>query len=106
MLKSEIISIDYVKSKRNLADLMTKHLGRNMILETLRGMRLKPIANKQVIVTQPLWLEIPWIRFIWVKASHLLVMITLNWFQINYVHSYGVREIARGFIIERLNFVN
>jgi len=80
LLKSGTISIDYVKSKRNLADPLTKPLGRNMILETLRGMRLKPLAHKQVMVTQPLWLEIPWIRFIWVKTSHLLVLIALNWF--------------------------
>jgi len=54
LLKSEIISIDYVKSERNLADPLTKPLGRNMILETSKGMRLKSIANKQVMVTQPL----------------------------------------------------
>jgi len=35
-----------------------------MILETLRVMRLKPLGNKQVMVTQPLWLEILWIRLI------------------------------------------
>jgi len=69
-----------VKSKRNLADPLTKPLGRNMILETSMGMGLKPLANKQVIVTQPLWLEISWIRFILVKISHLLVLIALNWF--------------------------
>jgi len=51
-----------------------------MILETSRGMRLKSLTNKQVMVTQPLWLEIPWIRFIWIKTSHLLVLIALNWF--------------------------
>jgi len=44
------------------------------------GMRLKPIVNKQMIVTLLWWLKIPWIRFIWVKTSHLLVMIALNWF--------------------------
>jgi len=43
-------------------------------------MRLKRVANKQVMVTKHLWLEIPWIRFIWVKTSHLLVLIGLNWF--------------------------
>ena len=42
LLKSGIISIDYVRSKQNLADPLTKPLGRNMILETSRGMRLKP----------------------------------------------------------------
>jgi len=75
LLKSGIISIDYVRLKQNLADPLIKPLGRNMILETSRGMRLKPLENKQVMATQPLWLEIPWIRFIWVKTSHLLVLI-------------------------------
>jgi len=54
LLKSGTISIDYVKLEWNLADPLTKPLGRNMILETSRGMRFKPLANKQVIVTQPL----------------------------------------------------
>ena len=43
MLKNEIISIDYVKSEVNLADPLTKPLGRKLILETSSGMRLKPI---------------------------------------------------------------
>ena len=54
LLKSGTISIDYVKSERNLADPLTKPLGRKMILETSRGMGLKPLANKQVMETQPL----------------------------------------------------
>jgi len=54
VLKSEIISINYLRSEQNLADPLTKPLGRNMILETSRGMRLKPLANKQVMTTQPL----------------------------------------------------
>ena len=37
-----IISIDYVKSVMNLADLLTKSLGRKMISETSWGMRLIP----------------------------------------------------------------
>ena len=53
LLKDRTISIDYVKSEGNLVDPLTKPLGRNMILETLRGMRLKPLENKQVIVIQP-----------------------------------------------------
>ena len=40
LLKDRVISIDYVKSEINLADSLTKWLGRKMILETLRGMRL------------------------------------------------------------------
>ena len=40
LLKNEIISIDYVKSEMNLANPLTKLLGRKIILETSRGMRL------------------------------------------------------------------
>jgi len=54
LLKSGTISIDYVKSEQNLANPLTKPLGRKMILETSRGMRLKPLSNKQVMETQPL----------------------------------------------------
>ena len=59
LLKSGIISNDYVRSEQNLADPLTKPLERNMILETSRGMGLEPLANKQVMATQPLLLEIP-----------------------------------------------
>ena len=41
LLKDEIISIDYVKLEVNLDDLLTKPLGRKLILETLSGMGLK-----------------------------------------------------------------
>jgi len=54
LLKSGIISIDYVRSEQNLADPLTKPLERNMILETPKGMGLKPLANKQVRATRPL----------------------------------------------------
>jgi len=54
LLKRGTISIDYVKSEWNLADPLTKPLGRNMILETSRGMGLKPVVNKQVMKTLPL----------------------------------------------------
>jgi len=54
LLKDGTIFIDYVKSEGNLANPLTKPLGRNMILETLRGMGLKPLENKQVMITQPL----------------------------------------------------
>ena len=40
LLKDGVVSIDYVKSEMNLADPLTKPLGRKMILETSRGMRL------------------------------------------------------------------
>ena len=38
LLKDGIISIDYVNSKVNLVDPLTKPLGRKLILETLSGM--------------------------------------------------------------------
>ena len=43
LLKDGIISIDYVKSEVNLADPLTKPLGRKLILETSSGMGLKPV---------------------------------------------------------------
>jgi len=39
-----------VKSEHNFAIPLTKLMGRNMILETSRGMRLKHFANKKVMV--------------------------------------------------------
>jgi len=50
LLMSGTIYVNYVKSKGNLADPLTKPLKRNMILKTLKGMRLKPLANKQMRV--------------------------------------------------------
>ena len=47
LLKDGTISIDYVKLEGNLENPLTKPLGRNMILESSRGMRLKPFENKQ-----------------------------------------------------------
>ncbi|KAM2838666.1 hypothetical protein COP1_030352 [Malus domestica] len=43
LLSNGIISIDYVKSKENIADLLTKCLPREQILFTSRGIDLKPI---------------------------------------------------------------
>ena len=54
MLRDGTIFINYVKSEGNLVDPLTKPLGMNMILETSREIILKPLENKQVIVTQPL----------------------------------------------------
>ena len=45
LLIDEIISIEYVKLKVNLADPLTKLLGLKLILETLSGMGLKPIRD-------------------------------------------------------------
>ena len=43
LLNDGIISIDYVKSKVNLADPLTKSLERKLILKISSGMGLKPI---------------------------------------------------------------
>ena len=43
LLSSGIISIDYVKSKENLADPLTKGLPREQVEKSSRGMGLKPI---------------------------------------------------------------
>ncbi|KAL0445982.1 UNVERIFIED_CONTAM: hypothetical protein Slati_1726100 [Sesamum latifolium] len=52
LLKNEIISLGYVRSKRNLTDLLTKGLTRRVILETRRviletsrAMGLNPYTN-------------------------------------------------------------
>ncbi|KAK4385597.1 Retrovirus-related Pol polyprotein from transposon TNT 1-94 [Sesamum angolense] len=42
LLKNGIISLEYVRSERNLADPLTKGLTRRIILETSRAMGLKP----------------------------------------------------------------
>ncbi|KAL0407798.1 UNVERIFIED_CONTAM: Retrovirus-related Pol polyprotein from transposon TNT 1-94 [Sesamum radiatum] len=43
LLKGGIISLEYVRSERNLADPLTKGLTRRIILETSRAMGLKPL---------------------------------------------------------------
>ena len=43
LLSSGIIIIDYVKSKDNIADPLTKGLTREMIAKTSRGMGLRPL---------------------------------------------------------------
>ena len=43
LLSSGIITIDYVKSKDNIADPLTKGLTREMVAKTSRGMGLRPL---------------------------------------------------------------
>ena len=45
-LSNGIISIDYIKSKDNLADPLTKGLTREQVNCTSRGMRLKPMTKE------------------------------------------------------------
>nr|GEW73877.1 ribonuclease H-like domain containing protein [Tanacetum cinerariifolium] len=42
LLRTGLISIDYIKSKENIADPLTKGLCREQVIFTLRGMGLKP----------------------------------------------------------------
>jgi hypothetical protein len=74
LLEDEIISIDYVKSEINLADPLTKPLGKKMILETSREMRLMLKWEIKIMVTQPMWIEIPWIRFIGVITKLFVIL--------------------------------
>ena len=41
-----VISIDYVKSKDNIADPLTKGLKRELVEKSLKGMRLKPVKEE------------------------------------------------------------
>ncbi|XP_075515358.1 secreted RxLR effector protein 161-like [Primulina tabacum] len=43
LLSTGIISVDYVKSKDNIADPLTKGLNRELVAKSSRGMGLKPI---------------------------------------------------------------
>ena len=54
LLSSGVISIDYVRSKENIADPLTKGLNRDQVEKTTKGMGLKPMANKaKAKETQP-----------------------------------------------------
>ncbi|WMV27108.1 hypothetical protein MTR67_020493 [Solanum verrucosum] len=46
MLKDEIIAIDYVKSKLNSTDSLTKSVGRRLIFQTSIEMGLRPIDSQ------------------------------------------------------------
>lgn len=43
LLSNDIITIDYIRSKENLADPFTKGLNREQVYKLSRGMGLKPI---------------------------------------------------------------
>ena len=44
-LSTRVISIDYVKSKDNIEDLLTKGLNRELVEKSSKGMRLKPVKE-------------------------------------------------------------
>ncbi|KAD4586333.1 hypothetical protein E3N88_23934 [Mikania micrantha] len=43
LLSMGVVSIDYVRSKDNVADPLTKGLSRELVHKSSRGMRLKPL---------------------------------------------------------------
>ena len=45
LLSIRVISIDFVKSKDNIADPLTKRLNGDLVEKSLKGMRLKPIKR-------------------------------------------------------------
>ena len=44
LLATGVIYVDYVKSKDNIADPLTKGLNRELVDKSSRGMRLKPMV--------------------------------------------------------------
>ena len=45
LLSIGVISLDYVRSKDNIVDPLTKRLKRELVEKSSRGMRLKPIKE-------------------------------------------------------------
>ena len=45
LLSTSVISLDYVKSKDNIADPLTKRLNRELVEKSSRQIRLKPIKE-------------------------------------------------------------
>jgi len=48
LLSNEIIFIDYVKSKENIADSLTRCLSRELVYNSSRGISLKPLKDEKV----------------------------------------------------------
>ena len=53
LISTGVISVDYVKSKDNIADPLTKGLNRELVEKSSRGMGLKPIKMKKSIRWKP-----------------------------------------------------
>ncbi|KAI5323078.1 hypothetical protein L3X38_032150 [Prunus dulcis] len=54
LLSSGIITIDYIKSKDNLADPFTKGFNGEQVYRSSRGMGLKPMSNESSLRSQDL----------------------------------------------------
>jgi len=73
LLSNEIISIDFVKSKKNIVDPQTKDLMKEFVYNSSKGTSLKPIKDKieyVKIVTILSWLKIIRSRFKWRTKSY------------------------------------
>ena len=54
LLSTGVISVDFVKSKDNIADPLTKGLNRELVEKSSKGMRLKPVKEQvDTMDTQP-----------------------------------------------------
>ena len=54
LLSTRVIFVDYVKSKDNIVNLLTKWLNREFVENSSKGMRLKPIKEEvDTMDTQP-----------------------------------------------------
>ena len=49
LISTGVISIDFVKSKENIADPLTKGLNRYQVDKTSKGMGLKPMKNESAM---------------------------------------------------------
>ena len=54
LVKDGVMAIDYVKSKDNIADPLTKGLELSLVLKSRLGMGLKTLANSSTVATQPI----------------------------------------------------
>ena len=54
LLSTEVISVDYVKSKDNIADSLAKGLNKELVEKSSKGMRLNPVKEQvNTTDTQP-----------------------------------------------------
>ena len=54
LFSTKVISVDYVKSKDNIADPLTKGLNRELVEKSSKGMGLKPVREEvDTMNTQP-----------------------------------------------------
>lgn len=53
LLSNGVVSLDYVKSKDNIADPLTKGLTRELVEKSSRGMGLRPLVILPEWKTQP-----------------------------------------------------